>query len=452
MAKDLKNLCAYELGELIDSKKIDPIYVLRFYLETYSQSNKNIKLSFVKVLKERAEKEAEMAWKRQKEGRRKGLLDGIPIAWKDMIHLKGYPALAGSMLMSDKKNNHKVNDADIVVLAKKAGLISLAKTGTVEFAFGGIGTNKYFPLPTITKKNKDYVAGGSSTGSAVAVSNNLVPISIGTDTAGSVRIPAAWNNIVGFKPSYGEISTKGVVPLSKTYDTVGIFSKSVRDVQLSYNILVKKNYEYKNIKTNNVKALVVKDFIMEELSANNQEIYNKVLNNFSANRININFQYFPEFREANNFILKEGSIVNYDAWQYWNKKIEGKYPILDPNVFRRINLGMKITYERRLKIEKKIKNLKNSIYKKIFETDVIMLPTVSIEPPQVEFVENPNNYNMINNKILSNTRIANIFDMCAITLPIMKQKENWLSLSILAKTGMDEKLLRIAEKCESILN
>ena len=96
--------------------------------------------------------------------------------------------------------------------------------------------------------------------------------------------------------------------------------------------------------------------------------------------------------------------------------------------------------------------MKNSIYKKIFETDVIMLPTVSIEPPQVEFVENPNNYNMINNKILSNTRIANIFDMCAITLPIMKQKENWLSLSILAKTGMDEQLLRIAEKCESILN
>ena len=158
MAKDLKNLCAYELAFLLHKNKIDPINILEYYLENYYKSNRNIKLSYVNILESRAKKEADLAWRRQREGRRKSFFDGIPIAWKDMIDLKNYPALAGSKMVSEQRKDSKVKDAKVVTLAKNAGLVSIAKTSTVELAFGGIGINTSFQLPEIINSKGRFVA------------------------------------------------------------------------------------------------------------------------------------------------------------------------------------------------------------------------------------------------------------------------------------------------------
>ena len=129
--------------------------------------------------------------------------------------------------------------------AKNNGLISLAKTSTVEFAFGGIGTNQNCPLPENLAIKGGFAPGGSSTGSATAVFANLIPFAVGTDTAGSVRIPAAWHGLVGFKPTYNIISTKGVLPLSISYDTIGTICKSIKDTQLLFSLFANKNWVYR---------------------------------------------------------------------------------------------------------------------------------------------------------------------------------------------------------------
>ena len=126
-------------------------------------------------------------------------------------------------------------------MAKKHGLISLAKTSTVEFAFGGLGLNNSNKLPNNMMFNQLKCApGGSSTGAATAVFSGLAPLSIGTDTAGSIRIPAAWHSLVGFKPSTGIIPMNGVLPLSKSFDTVGTICKTVKDTKILFNILSNK--------------------------------------------------------------------------------------------------------------------------------------------------------------------------------------------------------------------
>ena len=139
----------------------------------------------------------------------------MPSGWKDVIDIKNNPAFGGSKLLESMRKNLQVSDANVVLNAKKNGIIPLFKTSTVEFAFGGLGINtvKKFPKNQMIKGN--YCPGGSSSGSAAAVCAGLIPFSVGTDTAGSIRIPSCWHGLVGFKPTKN-ISTEGILPLSKS--------------------------------------------------------------------------------------------------------------------------------------------------------------------------------------------------------------------------------------------
>ena len=122
-------------------------------------------------------------------------------------------------------------------MQKKKGIIPLFKTSTVEFAFGGLGINNSVKYPSNQMIKGNFCPGGSSSGSAAAVYSNLIPLAVGTDTAGSIRIPSCWHSLVGFKPSYNNIPSKGILPLSKTYDTLGTICRSVKDTFIFYNIL-----------------------------------------------------------------------------------------------------------------------------------------------------------------------------------------------------------------------
>ena len=303
MLKNLENLYAFEISHMLSKNKINPILLLEYYLERYSNANKNIKLSFTKVLKRNALKEATLAWRRQKENKRLGPLDGLPIGWKDVIDISYAPAFAGSKLLKNNRNIKNISTAAVVSTAKKNGLVSVAKTSTVEFAFGGIGINQANPLPKNLMIKGDFAAGGSSTGSATAVYAGLIPFSVGTDTAGSVRIPAAWHGLVGFKPTYNVISTKGVLPLSTSYDTVGIICKCIKDTQLLFSLLSNKNYCYPKLNTKEIKIAVVNDFNLNELDNKSYNIYENFFTVLSKKGVHISRINIPEFREINDYLL-----------------------------------------------------------------------------------------------------------------------------------------------------
>ena len=448
MKNDITKLTAYEIGILLEKRKIDPISLLELFLENYNLAEEDTKRAVSKILKKEAFIEAKLSWERQKNNNRLSIFDGIPSGWKDVIDIKNYPAFGGSKLLKKLRKNIKVKDAYVITNARRSGIIPLFKTSTVEFAFGGLGLNSSQQYP----KNQMYkdlrCPGGSSSGSAATVFSNLIPIAIGTDTAGSIRIPSCWHSLVGFKPTYNNISCKGVLPLSKSYDTVGTICKTVRDSTILYNILSKDNLNLFRIKKK-CKIGVVTDFNFSYLETKDKLIFEKFINKLVKHGFNLKNIKIPEFNIANKIIEQEGGIVNYEAWNYWKASIYKGENLIDKNVLSRFHLGKNMSDKVFLDIKYKINKLKKKIYNNFDSIDFIILPTLSIKAPEIKKITDHERYIFYNNLVLSNTRIANLFNFPAITMPI--KKNYWLSFSVFCKEKKDEILLSVAQEIENVI-
>src|SRR5580700_8635161 len=197
MIEKLERRPAAEIGRLVAAGSLDPIEVAEFFLARIERDRKNP--SFILVTRKRALEEAAASRKRRREGRAAGPLDGVPIAWKDLVDMAGERTTAGSALFADSAPKKK--DAPIVANLAAAGMVALGKTNLSEFAFSGLGLNSHFGNPINPRDpTTPRISGGSSSGSAVAVAAGLAPCAIGSDTGGSIRAPAAFCGIVGYKP------------------------------------------------------------------------------------------------------------------------------------------------------------------------------------------------------------------------------------------------------------
>lgn len=191
--------------------------------------------AFVTVMRQRAIAVARARDIEASAGYIRGPLHGVPVAVKDLFDVEGIATGAGSRCLVD---NIAAKSAQAVVLLEQAGAVIVGKTQTVEFAFGGWGTNPVLKTPKNPHdQDMHRVAGGSSSGSAVAVASGMVPLALGTDTGGSVRIPAAFCGVFGHKSSLGLIGRSGVFPLSTSHDTVGPIARSARDIRLATTLL-----------------------------------------------------------------------------------------------------------------------------------------------------------------------------------------------------------------------
>lgn len=224
MAHKGKNIA--QLSVLLQSGHLDSRALVEETLDAIG--GEDDQAIFVELTAARAMSEAEAAAKRIGEGRSCGVLDGIPVAWKDLFDLEGMATTAGStVLANDKPASH---DADVVTALKQAGMICIGRTNMSEFAFSGLGINPHYGTPRNPASMDGHrLPGGSSSGAGVAVAAGLVPVAIGTDTGGSVRIPAAFNGVVGYKASRGRYSMRGVYPLAKSLDSLGPLTHTVKD-------------------------------------------------------------------------------------------------------------------------------------------------------------------------------------------------------------------------------
>jgi aspartyl-tRNA(Asn)/glutamyl-tRNA(Gln) amidotransferase subunit A len=189
--------------------------------------------AFIRVMREEALRDAEAADREIRAGRHRGLLHGVPIAIKDLIDIEGLPTTAASRV---REGHVAAADAPIITHLRNAGAVLIGKTNLDEFAFGTTSENSAFG-PVRNPVDARRTPGGSSGGSAVAVAAGMALAAVGTDTGGSIRIPAAACGIVGLKPCMGEISTGAVVPLSKTFDHLGPFAQTVEDTAIVYRVM-----------------------------------------------------------------------------------------------------------------------------------------------------------------------------------------------------------------------
>ena len=449
---NFSNYSACELGRKISNRIIDPVELAEYFLELISNSPSLPRRSFTQLLKERTISESKKSSIRIKENRSLGPLDGVPCAWKDLFDVEGQVTAAGSKLLV---NNTAKKDAIVLQKSRDSGLVFLGKTSTVEFALGGIGTNKHFPCPpNLSIPGGKHVAGGSSAGSASAVSGGLAPLAIGTDTGGSVRIPASWQGLVGLKTSHGLISLKGVVPLAQSLDTVGPLCKNVEDAYMFFKIATKQNFTIftkKNIK--DYKIIVCKNLVWNNCDEAVKEIIDIALHNLIKQGANLESAEIPEISNINNIIEDHGELVLKEAWNNWSSIIEGNEIDIDPNVLHRMHIG-KNTNSKDINIVKRgIKLNQAALNAKFKKIDVIAMPTVCINPPLITEVKDKNKYNYYYRLALRNTNLSNILNLTSITIPIpvsRDQKPTGLMLCSLA--GNEKKLLKLAKLCEEILN
>jgi aspartyl-tRNA(Asn)/glutamyl-tRNA(Gln) amidotransferase subunit A len=222
------------LAVKLKSRSVSPVDIVDTCLERIASLDPKLH-AFVEVYEKEARLAAEAADKAIRSGHAVGPLHGIPIALKDLVELEGRVATGGTAAWRDRRATRTAT------LAKKlisAGMIIIGKTHTVEFAFGGWGTNQHLGTPwNPWDANTHLTPGGSSSGSGVAVGARMVPCALGTDTGGSVRVPAAWCGITGLKTTIGRISTYGVLPLSPSLDTPGPMTRSVEDAALLLQVM-----------------------------------------------------------------------------------------------------------------------------------------------------------------------------------------------------------------------
>ena len=437
MADPLK-MSASELGEAFENNLIDPVEALEAFFDAMQKNTLTDRI-YVDVTKARAVGEAEDARKRQKFNARTGPLDGVPVSWKDLFDIAGYQTTAGSDLL---KGRIPESDCAILKLASINGLVTLGKTHMSELAFSGLGLNPITQTPPCVN-DLGAVAGGSSSGAAASVAFGLAPAAIGSDTGGSVRIPAAWNDLVGLKTTVGRVSMEGVIPLCKSFDTVGPIVKTVDDAALLFSVLTgNKPVDLKSKSFEGGRLAILKGTAFNDLQQKPALAFEETVKAISRFGFKIEEIEVAEVESA----LALSSLVPTEAYAEWRDDIEASPDLMYEEILQRFRGGRDVLVSDYLKAMRDLEVFKRRYVDKTSEFDAVILPTCPILPPNLERLKSDNDYYVSQNLMaLRNTRIANLLGICALTIPTNHPS---CGVSIMALPNMEEKLLRIGRAAE----
>lgn len=386
----------------LKAREISPVELVQECLNRIDRHDGSIN-SFISVY---AEEAIELAHELEREivsGQWRGPLHGIPVAVKDLIDIAAKTTTAGSALFV---NNVAQDDADVVKALRGAGAIIIGKNNLHEFAYGGSGVISHYGVVR-NPKDETRITGGSSSGSAAAVAEGFCFAAIGTDTAGSIRLPAACCGVVGLKPSFGRISAQGVVPLSWSYDHVGPIARTVEDTALVYRALVGSNK--KPDFGRKLRFGVAREFFFEGLAA---EISNEV--ETTIKRLETAGH---SVREVGVPIDEDRTVSSAESWEF-HKQFMDRAELYKPQTLQRIRAGEKYTAAEVAAKREQLRRTRASAWELFRDIDVILTPTVPIVPPVLSELEaHPEKLRPTELLMLRNTRPWNVYGVPAISVP-----------------------------------
>lgn len=405
------------LSALLQTGVLDPVTLAEETLDAIrGHDDPSI---FVALTEKRAMAEAEAASRRIRSGRSLGLLDGIPIAWKDLFDLEGMPTTAGSIVLADA--NPAGSDAAVVAALRQAGMVSVGRVNMSEFAFSGLGINPHYGTPrNPASTDGARLPGGSSSGSAVAVASGLVPISIGTDTGGSVRIPAAFNGIVGYKATRGRYPMKGVFPLATSLDSLGPLCRSVQDaIWIDAGMRGAAPSPAQSISLSDISLVIPQTAVFDDCEDEVAVAFEATIARLQKAGVRIRRQAFPAFAELFAVMDKHGPLVTAEAFALHHERLSGAAAgMMDRRIVARMRLGEKITLVGYLKTLAARGRLIAEMDSLIGPNEIIVYPTVShVAPPTTPLLEDDDLFAKTNFKTLRNTLIGNFLDFCGVSIP-----------------------------------
>ena len=443
---DPTELSITELIEKIQRKILSPVDLVGACLQRISKYDGKLH-AFTEIYEQDARAAAEAADKAIRSGHTVGPLHGIPIALKDLIDIEGRVTTGGSAVWRERRSKETATLAQKLI---SAGMIVIGKTHTVEFAFGGWGTNQHLGTPWNPWDMKTHrVPGGSSSGSGVAVAARMVPCAIGTDTGGSVRIPAAWCGISALKTTVGRISTHGVLPLSPSLDTPGPMTRTIADAAILLEVL--QGNDPRDIRTlalknvdpfrdlqRGVKGLRFARIPSQERAGINEEVlnaYDRSIDQFSNMGAEIVELHLPRSFRA--YGETSGRIMSAESYAELSEIVDDMSLPVDEAVRFRVRAGASISSREYLRALAEKNQLQHEYHTATEGIDAVIIPvtqTPAILVAEADQVVPPTFLTRWVN-FLNLTSVALPNGLCSAGLP--------LSMQAVCRAGEEALALRI---------
>jgi aspartyl-tRNA(Asn)/glutamyl-tRNA(Gln) amidotransferase subunit A len=375
---------------------------------------------------------------------------GIPISIKDLFDIKGQVTRAGSRALDDSAPADA--DAPAVARLRRAGFVVIGRTNMTEFAYSGIGINPHYGTPKgAWRRDVGHVPGGSSSGAAVSVVDQMAHGALGTDTGGSCRIPAAYNGIVGFKPTQRRVPLEGGVPLSFTLDSFGPLARTaqccaVLDAVLANEAIVP--LQPRPIK--GMRLAVPTTVALDELDDEVARSFERALETLSRQGALIERIAVPEFLDVGVMNTK-GGFAAAESYAWHRYLIASNGDVYDPRVSVRILRGESLSAADYIDLLGARKSLIARATVRLAPYDALVLPTTANTPPRIADLADDKAFTKANLLSLRNCTLINMIDGCAISLPCHREGEVPVGLMLAASGGSDRRIFELAAAMEGVI-
>ena len=375
---------------------------------------------------------------------------GIPVSIKDLFDIKGQVTRAGSRALDDSPAAEA--DAPVVARLRQAGFIVIGRTNMTEFAYSGIGINPHYGTPkSVWNRSVGHVPGGSSSGAAVSVADGMAHGALGTDTGGSCRIPAAYNGIVGFKPTQRRVPLDGGVPLSFSLDSFGPLARTVACCAVLDAVLADEPVQ--PLQPRPVKGMrlaVPTTVALDDLDEAVAKTFERTLETLARQGALIERIEVPEFHDVGVMNAK-GGFAAAESFAWHRFLIVSHGDVYDPRVHVRILRGEGISAADYIDIVNARRSFIARTEKRIAPYDALVLPTTANTPPRIADLADDKAFATQNLRALRNCTLINMLDGCAISLPAHRQGEAPVGLMLAASGGSDHRIFELAAAMENII-
>ena len=380
-------------------------------------------------------------------------LAGLAVSIKDLFDVAGQPTHAGSVALSDAAP--AAQDSVTVARLRRAGAAFIGRTNMVEFAFSGVGVNPHFGTPAnACAGDVPRIPGGSSSGAAVSVATGAAFIGLGSDTGGSIRIPAALNGIVGFKNTARLVPTDGALPLSTTLDTVCALTRSVPDAILAHEILAQRRVTRSLAPLGAYRLGVARTVMQDGLDATVSRAWQRTLTRLRQAGARIDEVALTEITELQ-AINATGGLVGAESYAWHHHLLEHKARLYDPRVATRIQRGATMSACDYIELVAARRRWITRMEAAMQGFDAFLSPTVPMVAPPIAEVapgaQRDDAFFRVNALLLRNTSVINMLDGCALSLPCHAPDELPVGLMVWAGALRDDPVLNIALQIEQIL-
>ncbi len=446
MPAGLTSLTLMELASAYRDGSLDPVEATEAYLAAIAADPQG-DLVYRVVTASRARHQASRAAGLFRAGVDTGPLQGIPIAIKDLLDMEGEISAAGAAVLAQRPP--AAADAPVVARLDAAGAVFLGRTNMTEFAFSGIGINPHFGTPG-SAADRSRIPGGSSSGSGVAVATGLAVAAVGSDTGGSVRIPASINGIVGLKTTDGLLPTDGCVSLSTTLDTLGPMARTTEDAWALFRAMAAQPYVPQGAAPERMTVLAPSTVLHDGLEPVVRAAFAEGLERLRAAGAEVVERPMPILTELRDVGRRYGSFAGYEAFALYEDLLRTHGDDMDPRVLSRI-----LEYSDRpasdyIRLGYARKALQQQFWSELNGVDAVVAPTLPILPPRIADLDEDDAYVRANGLVLRNTAIFNMLGCPAVSVPTTPSPEGVpIGFMIATRPTEDALALGIARHFES---